>query len=441
MLTLTPWRRQLLAHTCITGLATALFFTASGSAQAELAADWQETAMRFVVEEKWPGAQRQRTLALLHAAMFDAANAIDGSYHAYAYAGPQRPGADRRAAVTQAALVVMQTLMPEREADLTAAAEAILGDITDDEAREAGVQLGALAAEAVLEKRAADGADFASDFTPGQADNGVYQPTSERPMVAPKIRNMQPFALTSATQFDVPPPPELNSFQFQRDLAEVAKLGGALSQSNPELIAIAKLHAGSGSGAWNQIARDSSRACALPLVEEARTLALLNIALTDALVAGFNAKYTYQFWRPETAIAALGKGYDHPTLDKMDGWTPLVAAPMHPEYPCQHCTSGSAAQQVMETVFGADEFTFSFEGKDGYSRNYQTFAQFAEEEAESRVIGGVHYRRSNTVGDMLGYQIGSHISAEFLTPANAGPGDDSAAATECAGVLTSKLSQ
>ncbi|MFV1590970.1 vanadium-dependent haloperoxidase [Phaeobacter sp. JH20_36] len=397
--------------------------------------------MRFVVEEKWPGAQRQRTLALLHAAMFDAANAVDGAYHAYAYDGAQDPTADRRAAVTQAALTIMQQLMPERAADLAMAAETVLAEVTDATARAAGIRLGTAAAQAVLDKRAADGADFANDFTPGPGENGIYQPTSERPMVAPKIRHMQPFALTSAKQFDVPPPPQLDSMQFQRDLAEVAQLGGSTSQTDPDLIAIAKLHAGSGSGAWNQIARDSSRACALPLVEEARTLALLNIALTDALVAGFDAKYTYQFWRPETALAAVGNGYDHPQLDTMDGWTPLVAAPMHPEYPCQHCTSGSAAQQVMEAVFGADEFTFSFEGKDGYSRSYQTFAQFAEEEAESRVIGGVHYRRSNTVGDMLGYQIGSYISTEFLSPVASAQAVSSGGGADCAGILSTKLSQ
>ncbi|APG48986.1 vanadium-dependent haloperoxidase [Phaeobacter porticola] len=439
MLTLTPWARRLLSSTCVTGLTATIFLAAP--VQAELAADWQETAMRLVVEEKWPGAQRQRTLALLHAAMFDAANAVDGTYRAYAYDGPQDPSADRRAAVTQAARTVMQALMPERETDLAAAAERNLAEINDADAREAGIRLGSAAAQAVLNKRAADGADFASDFTPGPADNGVYQPTSQRAMVAPKIRNMQPFALASAKQFDVPPPPQLDSLQFQRDLAEVAKLGGAMSQTDPELIAIAKLHAGSGSGAWNQIARDSSRACELPLVEEARTLALLNIALTDALVAGFNAKYSYQFWRPQTAIAALGQGYEHPDLVPMEDWTPLVAAPMHPEYPCQHCTSGSAAQQVMETVFGADEFTFSFEGKDGYRRSYQTFAQFAEEEAESRVIGGVHYRRSNTVGDMLGYQIGSYISTAFLTPRSPGQTSLSDMAADCAGVLATELSQ
>ncbi|MFS4583455.1 vanadium-dependent haloperoxidase [Phaeobacter sp. C3_T13_0] len=441
MLTQTHWTRKPLSKACITGLAATLFFSTSAPVQAELAADWQETAMRFAAKEKWPGAQRQRNLTLLHAAMFDAANAVDGTYHAFAYNGPKDPTADRSAAVTQAALTVMQALMPEQSADLAATAQDAFASVSDAMALDSGIKLGKAAAQAVLDLREADGADFSSDFTPGPKDVGIYQPTSERPMVAPKIRKMQPFALTSAKQFDVPPPPQLNSLQFQRDLAEVAILGGAASQADPELIAIAKLHAGSGSGAWNQIARDSSRACELPLVEEARTLALLNIALTDALIAGFNAKYTYQLWRPETAIAALGNGYENPQMDAMDDWASLVAAPMHPEYPCQHCTSGSAAQQVMEAVFGADEFTFSFEGKDGYSRNYQTFAQFAEEESESRVIGGVHYRRSNTVGDMLGYQIGNHISSEFLTPVNAVLNSESSAATDCAGILSTKLSQ
>ena len=97
-------------------------------------------------------------------------------------------------------------------------------------------------------------------------------------------------------------------------------------------------------------------------------------------------------------------------------WSSLVPAPMHPEYPCQHCTSGSAAQEVLESVFGDGKMAFTFNGKGGLSKDYVSFQQFAEEESESRVLGGVHYRRSNAVGDMLGYQIGSYVAETALQP-------------------------
>ncbi|SDQ33541.1 vanadium-dependent haloperoxidase [Pseudovibrio sp. Tun.PSC04-5.I4] len=387
-----------------------------GAAQAEQAADWQESAMDLISAEKWPGAKRQRTLAVLHTAMFDAANAVDGTYAPYAYTGPTNSVASVEAAVTQAALHVMSTLMPERKVELEAIAEKRLASVKDPAARDAGVALGQAVAIEVLSARVADNADFSTDYTPGPTEAGVYQKTSKRSMVAPKISKMNPFVLSSATQFRVPPPPSLNSMQFQRGLSEVVELGGKETQMNENNVFIAKLHAGSGSGAWNQIAVKSSMACNLSLVEEARTLALLNIALTDALVAGFNAKYEYALWRPETAMNALGKTYTHPELKPDMQWSSLVAAPMHPEYPCQHCTSGSAAQEVLESVFGDGEFSFTFNGKGGLSKNYVSFQQFAEEESESRVMGGVHYRRSNAVGDMLGYQIGSYIAETSLQP-------------------------
>ena len=392
--------------------ALALVIT-GGAAKAELAADWQGTAIELFNAEKWPGAKRQRTLAILHTAMFDAANAVEGIYTPYAYTGPNNPDASAEAAVTQAAVHVLSTLMPERKDELLAAAKQRLANLKNPQS---GMALGQAVAEQILAARASDNANFSTEYTPGPAEAGVYQRTSTREMVAPKIREMTPFVLASATHFRVPPPPALDSMQYQRGLSEVVELGGKETQTNEENVFIAKLHAGSGSGAWNQIARKSSASCDLSMLEEARTLALLNLALTDALVAGFNAKYEYALWRPQTAMEALGKTYKHPTLKTNVEWSSLVPAPMHPEYPCQHCTSGSAAQEVLESVFGDGKMAFTFNGKGGLSKDYVSFQQFAEEESESRVLGGVHYRRSNAVGDMLGYQIGSYVAETALQP-------------------------
>jgi hypothetical protein len=392
--------------------ALALVIT-GGAAKAELAADWQDTAMGLFNAEKWPGAKRQRALTILHAAMFDAANAVEGTYAPYAYTGSTNPDASAQAAVNQAALHVLSVLMPERKAELEIAAKERLANLKSPQS---GIALGQAVAEQILAARASDNANFSVDYTPGPAEAGVYQPTSKREMVAPKIREMKPFVLSSATHFRVPPPPALESMQYQRGLSEVVEMGGKETQTNEDNVFIAKLHAGSGSGAWNQIARKSSASCDLSMLEEARTLALLNIALTDALVAGFNAKYEYALWRPQTAMEALGKTYKHPTLKADMEWSSLVPAPMHPEYPCQHCTSGSAAQEVMESVFGDGKMAFTFNGKGGLSKDYVSFQQFAEEESESRVLGGVHYRRSNAVGDMLGYQIGSYVAETSLQP-------------------------
>ncbi|GAB5434413.1 MAG: vanadium-dependent haloperoxidase [Epibacterium sp.] len=405
--------------------------------QAELASDLQDGITPLMTEAKWTGAERQRALTILHLAMFDAANATQGVYTPYAYDGAIDTTASTEAAVAQAALSVMETLLPAHVKELEAQMAAHLASATDQASLEAGRRIGAEAAAAVLAVRAEDGADFSLDYTPGAPEAGIYQPTSERAMVAPKIKDMTPFVLSSATQFRVPPPPALESAQYQQGLLEVVTRGGKDSPASAEDIEIAKLHAGSGSGAWNQLARSSARACALPLLEETRMLALLNVALSDALVAGFNAKYSYALWRPQTAVEALGKTYNHPDLEPGLVWESRIPAPMHPEYPCQHCTSGSAALEVMTSVFGSAPFPIRFEGAANISKSYDSLQQFAEEESESRLIGGVHYRRSNAVGDMLGYQIGHHVAATALQPLSA----EAAAPRTCAGFDSTMVSQ
>lgn len=422
----THWLRALFGGSALLAMSIS-----AGSVQAELAADWQTTAMQLIKQEKWPGVKRQRSLAILHAAMFDAANAVSGTYAPYAYSGRNDPSASEAAAVTQAALHVMSELLPTHSEEFEAFAALKLAQISNPEAREAGIALGQVTAQAVLDMRVSDNADYSSDYTPHPAIAGSYQPTSDRPMVGPRIREMKPFVLVNAKVFPVPPPPSLESMQYQRGLAEVVALGGKSAPTDDTNTFIALLHSGSGSGAWNQIAATSSQACKLSLLEESRTLALLNFALTDALISGFNAKYEYALWRPETAVAALGKTYEHPVLEEGLEWNSLVPSPMHPEYPCQHCTSGSAAQEIMESVFGDGSFDFKFIGKGGLTKAYQSFQEFAEEESESRVLGGVHYRRSNAVGDMLGYQIGSHIVETTLLPTS-----DIASITTCAGTLS-----
>jgi len=389
-------------------------------ARADLASDLQDGVATVMAEAKWSGAQRQRALTILHLAMFDAANATQGVYTPYAYAGEVDTSASAQAAVTQAALSVMSELMPDRAAEMEAMAASYLDTVEQKAALDAGRRLGAAAAAAVLAVRAEDGADFSQDYTPGPAEPGIYQPTSERAMVVPKIKEMTPFVLTSASHFPVPPPPALDSAQYKQGLLEVVTRGGKDSPATAEEIEIATLHAGSGSGAWNQLAGKSSRACALPLLEETRMLALLNVALTDALISGFNAKYSYALWRPQTAVEALGTTYSHPDLADGLVWESRIPAPMHPEYPCQHCTSGSAALEVMTSVFGAEPFPIRFEGAANLSKDYDSLQQFAEEESESRLIGGVHYRRSNAVGDMLGYQIGRHVAQSALQPVSGG---------------------
>jgi PAP2 superfamily len=139
---------------------------------------------------------------------------------------------------------------------------------------------------------------------------------------------------------------------------------------------------------------------------------MLNLAMADALIAVYEAKYAYDFWRPVTAIHAGSAG-----IAADPNWEPLIPVPMHPEYPCAHCTVGGAARAVMESEFGnALAFSVATAAMPNTSRKYSSFAVFAEEEAYSRILGGIHYRNSLMTGAALGRKIGEQAVASSMRP-------------------------
>lgn len=388
----------------------------SDPVKADVAADWQVLALKTLKEAKWTNQRQQRGLTILHVAMFDAANAVTGTYAPYALGNVEPSSASERAAASQAAYQVLATFVPEKEPDLRKANAEVLAGISDVAARDAGVALGDRAAKAILALRDNDGADFTPDFTQAAAAPGVYQPTSDAPMVSPRMKNLKPFSLASAGQFQVPPPPPVGSAQHLRDIEETRLQGGVLTQTDPEKLAIAKSHAGNGLFPWNKIARQRLADCQATTLEEARVLALLNVALQDSVIAGFKAKYDYAFWRPFTVIRAGGSGFGQPELAADPQWASVLQAPMHPEYPCQHCSNGAAAQAVLEAELGAGLFALTMENEPGKPRSYDSFRAYAEEEALSRIYAGVHFRWSNITGQALGRQVAAHTLGTAMTP-------------------------
>jgi hypothetical protein len=190
-------------------------------------------------------------------------------------------------------------------------------------------------------------------------------------------------------------------------------LGGKDStQRTTEQTVIAKFHSLAEFPVWNAIARNVVEQKRPGLVASARLFALLNLTMADALIAVYEAKYTYNFWRPVTAIHAGSAG-----IAADPDWESLIPVPMHPEYPCAHCTVGGSARAVMESEFGnAVSFSVSTAAMPDTFRKYASFAVFAEEEAFSRILGGLHYRNSLITGAALGRKIGEHATASVMRP-------------------------
>jgi hypothetical protein len=173
-----------------------------------------------------------------------------------------------------------------------------------------------------------------------------------------------------------------------------------------------------GTPAWNQAARRLSANKPQPLVESARLFAHLNLAIADAFLAVFEAKYYYNFWRPITAIHN-GDQDGNDATERDAGWTPVLDTPLHPEYPCAHCTVDGAAGTVLKSVFGAGkvpEFTLTFADMPGVTRRYTSIRQLEDEVAMSRIWGGAHFRTSNEVGQALGDNVGGYVLSNYFLP-------------------------
>lgn len=372
---------------------------------------WNAKAIELLPKMKMQGPYNLRGLAMIHAAMFDAVNSVDRRYTASRVSTAAAKNASPEAAAAAAARGVLLALLPQERSAIDLAYRDSVADIGDEDARIRGAAVGNDVAANIVAWRADDRSDQLVTYAP-TGGPGRYLPTSASPMIAPHWGRVTPWTMTRGDQFRPGPPPTLDSDEWKRDLAETMALGDKDSvKRTDEQTIIAKFHAPPEFPVWNAIARNVVEDKNLSLGASARVFALLNVAMADAHIVVYDAKYTYDFWRPVTAIHEGSAG----VVDA--GWKPLIAVPMHPEYPCAHCTVGGAARAVLEAELGNTvPFEIGTEGLPGTIRHYQSFAQFAEEEAYSRILGGLHYRNSWMTGAALGRKIGEQAIATIMRP-------------------------
>lgn len=207
-------------------------------------------------------------------------------------------------------------------------------------------------------------------------------------------------------------PPALASDQYATDFNEVKEIGDKFSSTRTaDQTQIAVFWSGNNPVYWNHIAGSVADERHTTLSQNARLLALLNIAMADAVISCWDAKYTYVFWRPITAIR-LASADGNPATTEDAGWTPLLITPNFPEYPSGHATVSPAAAVVLGTYFGNDaEFTLTSETLPRVVRAYTSFTQASDEASESRIYGGIHFRSALRIGRALGTQVGSFVMA------------------------------
>ena len=389
---------------------------------------WNRILLAIV---RTPGAQpatihTTRSFALMHAAIYDAVNAIAGTHEPYLVrlAGVPRH-ASRQAAAAAAAHEVLAALYPAFQTALDDELRQSLAQIPAGEDRDEGVLIGQAVADRILALRSNDGADARPiPYVFGSAP-GDYQSTPPNFPPQPQFTHwshVTPFALERANQFHPGPPPALTSDTYTRDFNEIKSLGitnGVTATADEALTG--RFWNGAIQNYWNEIAQTAALDHDLTTEQSARLFAQLNLSLADGVIAFYEAKYTYNFWRPVTAIRAAD-GDDNPDTTADPNWLPEVGktAP-DPSYPGAHAVISAAGAEVLTSFFERDHFEFSVTSEvlPGVERSFTSFSAAAEEATFSRVFAGQHFRFDLTTGQRLGREVADFVTDNFLTPRRA----------------------
>ena len=388
---------------------------------------WNRTLLVIV---RTPGAQPAtvhptRSFAILHAAIYDAVNTIDNSHKRYLVRLTDVSRfASQDAAAASAAHEVLAALYPKFQAMLDEQLQQSLASIPEGADKSEGIAVGKTVADEILALRSNDGSDappIPFVFTNPPAP-GAYQSTPPNFPKQPQFTHwshVTPFALERADQFRPGPPPALNSDTYTDDFNQVKSLGIVKgTAATPDQALTGRFWNGAIQNYWNEIAQTAALAHQLTTAQNARLFALLNLSFADAVIAFYDAKYAYNFWRPVTAIREAAIGGNPETIPDPN-WLPEVGnTTPDPSYPGAHAVISAAGASILVSFFGKERFDFSVtsEVMAGVDRSFESFPAAAEEATLSRIFAGVHFRSDLTTGHRLGRDVADFVSDHFLTP-------------------------
>jgi hypothetical protein len=391
------------------------------SALANVITDWDEKAVAVVLPPGPIGVAQQvytaqRMMGMVHTAMFDAVNSIERRYRPYLVQLPADPATSKEAAAAAAAAAVLATIDEKTAGEMKVALATYLASIPDGAAKADGVKLGEAVAAKVLEARANDGHDASDDYRP-RTTPGVYVPT---PITAASMwSKVKPFAMTTASQFRPGPPISLESKEWATDYNEIKDYGGKTSaKRSPQQTETARFWLMVGPPAYHPFVRQLVTVKQMGVGDSARLMALAAVGLNEALIAVFDAKYHYNFWRPITAIRN-GDIDGNPATDREASWQPIDNTPMHPEYPCAHCILSGTIAGVVKAALGTEdipEIAITSTTAPGVTHRWTNMKAFTDEVANARIWSGFHYRFSTRAGTDMGLKIGEYVVKSVMEP-------------------------
>jgi PAP2 superfamily len=375
--------------------------------------EWNQTALAATVTAGQGPVPQIRSMTIVQVSVHDAVNTISAKHSTYLAAGPAPAGASAEAAAIAAAHRALVTLFPLQAPAFDAARAASLAARGLTEA-DAGIGVGESAAAAILGARSSDGAAQAQfPYTaPAAGTPGVWVTVGSAPALLPGWGRVATWILPSGAQFRPDGPPALSSGRYARDYREVQQLGSATSATRTaEQTDIARFWLAPPSPIWNGVARQIIAARGLDVSDSAKVLALMYLASSDASVACWDAKYTFNFWRPMAAIRNGDlDGNDATVGDPV--WQPLFPTPPHPEYLSGHSTNSSAMAAILAFLFGDDPgvpIVAISPTNPGFPRRWATFSDGVDEVIEARIYAGIHYRTSDEEGARVGRQVARFV--------------------------------
>jgi PAP2 superfamily len=419
----------------VAALAAVVVLAVPGTASADVVTDWNKALVDALLVAHTAPQPSSRIGAIVQTSVFDAVNGIRRRYlqfHPELLATSPPRGASAPAAAAGAAYTALAALFPAQKATFDAQLAATLASLADDEdgdmgrAVARGLEWGKAVANAILAWRATD------DVTGALLDPYVVQPLpswqptptppSSPPCLTPvgrQFATMTPWSMTSPSAFLPGPPPALSSGRYAQDSNEVKAIGtSATTPALADEAATARFWDGrfdSTVTMWNRVARSLALNRDVPLVDNAQLFALLNVSVADAVIAVFNAKNTYNRWRPVTAIRNADIDDNDATIAD-PSWMPLLTTPCHQEYPSGHSGLSTAAATVLAAFFGDDTtFTVSSDAViSGGTRTYSSFSQAIDEITLARVAAGIHFRFACEAAQQVGVNVADYAMAHTM---------------------------
>jgi hypothetical protein len=393
----------------------------SGSA---VVLQWNEIAVEAVGAT--PPFPSTRAMATVQVAVFEAVNAVTHEYTPYLGGLSAPEGASADAAVVAAAHDTLLWLFPAQQAFLDGKQADSLAAIPDGPAKDDGIAVGRAAAAAMIANRTGDGAAPPQFHTPASASPYEWQATPSCASAPANNRGLffhwqlvKPFGVQSSAQFRAPRPPSVVGRRYARDFDEVSAVGDAGSAERPPdradvalFFAAQPPHRG-----WNMVARQLAAARRHDATKTARTLAVMNMALSDVHITVFESKYFYKTWRPETAIRLADEDGNRRT-GANPSYTPFVTTPCFPGYPSAHGAGGGAARVVLQRAYGrkGHHLTLTDAGAPGTLLHYTDLRDITDDVSDARVFGGIHFRYDQAAGDRMGEEVGRWVDDRLLLP-------------------------